>query len=183
MTNWPGDDGSSLYSGLTSPTVKIPGGADERVGETVPYGLEEPKTRIYRGPQQPGSAAELPAGDAMRDPPVGCLLLVGGKGRGAMLRLGYGRNSIGRGPKERVRLDFGDDQVSCNGHVEVICDPKRRKFYAQGTNQATNLAYIGDEPLLAPVELKGGEVIAVGDTHLRFVPFIGPDWDWNQGGG
>lgn len=183
MAKWPEDDGSSLYSGLTSPTVRIPGGTEERVGETVPYPFAEPRTRVYRGPERPGDGADLPADDAMRDPPVGCLLLVKGKGRGAMLRLGYGRNSIGRDSKERVCLDFGDDQVSRSGHAMVVCDPKTRRFYVQGTTQGTNLAYLGDEPLLAPVEMKGGEVIAVGNTRLKFVPFVGPQWDWNEGNG
>lgn len=177
------DEGLSLYSGLTSPTVKITGGAEGRAGETVPYSFEEPKTRVFGGQGRASSGADLPANDFMCDPPVGCLLVQKGLGRGALLRLGYGRNSIGRDANERVCLNFGDNQVSRSGHAMVVCDPKSRKFYAHSTTQATNLAYIDEAPLLTPVELTGGEVIAVGDTQLRFVPFIGPRWDWNQGDG
>lgn len=179
---WPGEDeeGGSLYSGLTSPTVKVSGRLDESVPETAPFTFDEPKTRIYRGPGQAEQDAALPAGDFMRDPPAGCLLVVGGPGRGAIRNLGLGRNSVGRDAGERVSLNFGDDQISRTGHLEIICDPRTCKFYAQGTPQARNLAYIGGEPLLTPVLLKAGDLLSLGNTTLKFFPFVSQDWNWSH---
>ena len=46
----------------------------------------------------------------MDDPTVGWLVVVDGPGKGQVRRLGYGVNSLGRGGKSRVKLDFGDER-------------------------------------------------------------------------
>ena len=116
----------------------------------------------------------------MDDPVVGWLVVTAGPGRGASLPLGYGSNSLGRGPTERVRLDFGDELISRSAHTVLTYDPKGRKFFVQHGG-GKNLTYINeDEPVLTPVELKGGEEIAVGDTRLKFVAFCGREFDWQD---
>jgi hypothetical protein len=119
----------------------------------------------------------------MADPFVGCLVVTEGHGRGASLKLGYGRNSIGRDAAERVRLNFGDDQVSRSGHAILTYDPRGRTFYLQSGTGA-NLTYLERdggkvEPVLTPVVLQGGEVVLIGQTKLKFVPFCGPHFDWH----
>ena len=39
---------------------------------------------------------------------------------------------------------------------------------------------MGEDPVLMPIELKGGEEIVIGDTTLKFVPFCGKDFDWRD---
>jgi len=118
-------------------------------------------------------------GEPMDDPVVGWIVIVEGPGQGASLTLGYGMNSIGRAPSERICLDFGDSQVSRTNHAAVTYDPRGKKYFvAHGGGK--NLTYLGDEPVLMPVELKGGEEIMIGDTKLRFVPFCGADFDWRD---
>ncbi len=117
--------------------------------------------------------------EPMEDPVVGWIVIVEGPGQGASLTLGYGMNSIGRAPSERICLDFGDSQVSRTNHAAVTYDPRGKKYFvAHGGGK--NLTYLGDEPVLMPVELKGGEEIMIGDTKLRFVPFCGADFDWRD---
>ena len=124
----------------------------------------------------PGSSDR---GEPMEDPVVGWVVIVEGPGQGASLTLGYGMNSIGRAPSERICLDFGDNQVSRAQHGTITYDPRGRKYFvAHGGGK--NLTYLGDEPVLMPVELKGGEEISIGDTKLRFVPFCGADFDWRD---
>jgi hypothetical protein len=143
---------------------------------------EEPHTRIYR-PKAAASAA--PSGTAPGDTPsdfsgepvVGWLVVIDGPGRGQSLKLGYGVNTIGRGPDSRVSLDFGDEQISRQGHAMLTYDTKGRKFYIQHGG-AANLTYLGDAPVLQPHEIKGREVIGVGNTKLVFVPFCGPEFEW-----
>lgn len=117
----------------------------------------------------------------MDDPVVGWLVIVDGPGRGAAVPLGYGMNSIGRASTERVQIDFGDDEISRSQHALVTYDPKSRKFFVQHGG-GRNLTYLGadSQPVLTPIELTGGEEINVGSTKLRFVPFCGAEFDWND---
>jgi hypothetical protein len=179
MTKRMSEDDSGLYSGFTSPTVKITSVTEDRVQETVPYTFAEPKTRMYRGPGEPENAAELPENDPMQDPCVGHLFITEGRGCGAALKLGYGRNSIGRGTGERVCLNYGDTQISSNQHACLLCDPISLKSYLEPGKEARNLTYIEREgrmePVLMPIQLNMGDVFMVGRTKLKFWPF---DHDW-----
>lgn len=165
-----------------------PTGAAMRSAPVAPSPIvddPEPRTRIYRPSAQPSSGGGLSGGedatrrsdDFSRDPVVGWVVVVKGPGRGIGLPLGYGMNGIGRSAGERVPLDFGDEQISRKGHATITYDPRGRRFFVQHGG-ATNLTYIGNDPVLIPTELKGGELISLGDTTLRFVPFCGADFDW-----
>ena len=115
----------------------------------------------------------------MDDPVVGWLVIVEGPGKGRAVQLGYGSNSLGRGATDRVKLDFGDDQISRNGHAVVAYDPRGRKFYVQHGG-GTNLTYLGDKPVLTPAELPPQGRIRIGNTVLQFVPFCGTEFDWQD---
>ena len=118
----------------------------------------------------------------MDDPVVGWLVVVQGPGKGRAVQLGYGSNSLGRGATDRLKLDFGDDQISRNGHAVVTYDPRGRKFYVQHGG-GTNLTYLGGQPVLAPAELPPQGRIGIGKTVLRFVPFCGAEFDWQDSEG
>lgn len=120
----------------------------------------------------------LNAGE-QRIPVVGWLVIIAGPGRGRALTLGYGTNGIGRGPESRVQLDFGDMHVSRENHAVISYDPRGRRFYLQHGG-GTNLTYLNEQPVLAPTELQGGEIISLGHTRLHFVPFCGPAFDWQD---
>jgi pSer/pThr/pTyr-binding forkhead associated (FHA) protein len=88
-------------------------------------------------------------------------------------------NPIGRDASNRVSLPFGDPLVSRQKHAVVVYDPRGKKFFVQH-GDSSNLTYLGDQPVLAPAELKGRERIRLGDTVLMFVPFCGEDFDWEE---
>ena len=143
---------------------------------------DEPKTRPYR----PGSAAEAPgpdttsgADDSMDDPIAGWLVVVDGPGKGQVCRLGYGVNTLGRGGSSRVRIDFGDDEISREAHATLTYDPKGRKFYLQHGG-GLNLTYVDDEPVLSPTPLEGLQHIVLGQTTFRFIALCGPNFDWQD---
>jgi hypothetical protein len=117
--------------------------------------------------------------DPMEDPVVGWVVIVSGPGQGASLTLGYGMNSIGRAPTERISLDFGDPQISRTSHASITYDPRGKKYFINHGG-GKNLTYLGEDPVLTPIELKGGEEVMIGDTTLRFVPFCGEDFDWRD---
>jgi pSer/pThr/pTyr-binding forkhead associated (FHA) protein len=110
---------------------------------------------------------------------VGWVVVVSGPGQGASLTLGYGMNSIGRAPTERICLDFGDSQISRTSHASITYDPRGKKYFINHGG-GKNLTYLGEDPVLTPIELKGGEEVMIGDTTLRFVPFCGEDFDWRD---
>ena len=143
---------------------------------------EEERTRRVGGARRPDKGVrQEDAAEArgMDDPVVGWLVVVEGPGKGRAVQLGYGSNSLGRGATDRVKLDFGDDQISRNGHAVVTYDPRGRKFYVQHGG-GTNLTYLADKPVLTPAELPPQGRIGIGNTVLRFVPFCGTEFDWQD---
>ena len=145
---------------------------------------EEERTRINTGgrtrqkdPQPSEESAEK--ADGMADPVVGWLAIVEGPGKGRAMQLGYGSNPIGRGETARIKLNFGDDQISRGGHAVITYDPRGRKFYVQHGG-GTNLTYLNDEPVLIPIELPALSHISIGNTILRFVPLCGDAFDWQD---
>ena len=163
-------------------TVKLKG--EDKPTEVVnkplppaPQGGEEEKTRLVGGRRTDEEHAA--ADRSMDDPVVGWLVVVEGPGKGQVMPLGYGANPLGRGATDRVKLDFGDDQISRNGHAVVTYDPRGRQFYVQHGG-GTNLTYLGDQPVLAPVELPALSHIGIGNTILRFVPLCGAEFDWQD---
>ena len=142
----------------------------------------EPDGRTVLVRRSSASAAGEPAkpvDDLPEGPVVGWLVVVEGPGRGKSVTLGYGMNPIGREPGNRVVLPFGDMQISRTKHATVTYDPRGRKFFIQH-GDSSNLTYVGEQPVLAPVELKSGEIIRLGDTTvLKFIPLCGDDFNWD----
>jgi pSer/pThr/pTyr-binding forkhead associated (FHA) protein len=151
---------------------------------------EDPPTVIARGRKKSAPAGAEPSaaaagaadtseGDAMADPIAGWLVVINGPGKGNALTVGFGQNSIGRSPNERVSLDFGDDQISRNSHAIITYDPRGNKFYIQ-QGSGTNLAYVNNAPVLAPSELAPNSHVTLGDTTLRFVPLCCEGFNWDD---
>ena len=141
---------------------------------------DDPHTKIFRPSKSgtsAGDATTTTASDFSAEPVVGWLVVVDGPGRGQSLKLGFGMNSVGRDDDERVPLSFGDEEISRKSHALVTFDPKGRKFYLQHGG-GINLTYIDDQPILQTYELKGREIISIGNTRLCFIPFCGSDFMW-----
>ncbi|EXJ09086.1 MULTISPECIES: FHA domain-containing protein [Nitrincola] len=136
-------------------------------------------TRIFR--PNAGVATEnmnTTATDYMTDPVVGWVVVVDGPGKGSALPLGYGMNTIGRA-NCRVNLNFGDLDISREPHASITYDPRGRAFYVNHGG-GKNLTYMNDAPVLQPLILNGGEVINLGLTALKFVPFCCKEFDWQD---
>ena len=143
-------------------------------------------TRIFRpkGSQQAdvlskASLEEKNPGGFFKDPVVGWLVIVGGPGKGCSFELGYGMNSIGRGEDVRVRVDFGDSEISREPHAMVTFDRKNQRYYLQHGGGA-NLTSLGQAPVLSPTEITGMERISLGKTELVFVPLCVGAFDWDN---
>lgn len=140
-------------------------------------------TQLHR-PNRPLKSAAPPAPEiakAADDPVVGWLVVIDGPGKGNALRLGNYMNHIGRDTTNRVVLNFGDNEISREPQAILTYDQRNRKYYIQrGESKSPNLIYIGNAPVLIPVEIKGGEHIKMGQTTLAFAPFCGEKFDWSD---
>ena len=94
----------------------------------------------------------------MADPPVGWLVVVAGPGKGRVLTLGNGLNPIGRSAESRVRLDFGDDNISRANHARLVYEPRQRRWLLNH-GDGTNLTYLNGEVVMSAVELQSGAEI------------------------
>ncbi|WP_198401090.1 FHA domain-containing protein [Thiomicrospira microaerophila] len=165
VRNFGADDATDHISALNKPAK--------------PY-QEDEATRIFRPNAAPKAESAAPVeSDHMRDPVVGWVVVVDGPGKGAALALGYGMNTIGRA-NCRVNLNFGDLDISREPHASITYDPRGRVFYVNHGG-GKNLTYLNDAPVLQPAVLNGGEVINLGETALKFVPFCGKEFDWQDG--
>lgn len=106
---------------------------------------------------------------------VGWLVVIDGPGRGEVLPLGYGVNDIGRSAGARLRLDFGDESIAPKNQAAIIYTMRSRRFYLQSVATGTRL---NGQIIQESVDLKGGESLQIGQTHLRFVPLCDPTFDW-----
>ena len=181
----PGDETRPALSFPTDagePRSGGPGSAGPSRGRRYRPG-DEGDTVLWSGANRPGREDEATAASrvsrtsraAQIHPVTGWLVVVDGPGKGSAAQLGFGHNTIGRGPAMRVRLDFGDRKISRDTHATLTYDPKGNAFYLQ---QGKNLAYIEGEPVLTPVRLEAGALIGLGDTTLRFVPFCDDAFTW-----
>jgi len=145
-------------------------------------GADAPKTRLVRRPGP--AAATTPSYDteASEDDErlvTGWLVVTSGSGRGKFAPIFDGMNSVGRGEEQSTRLDFGDEAISREGHAFITYDYLTRKFYIQHGGKS-NLVRVNQAPVLQPTELKHGDEISLGNTVLRFVPFCGESFDWQN---
>ena len=131
--------------------------------------------------EEPADMTRLvaPAEHEDNDPVAGWLVVVKGPGLGRSVEIGAGANPIGRASSQKIRLDFGDTRISRERHAVVVYEPKARRFFLQG-GEVRNLTYVGDTVVLTPVELTGGELITIGETQMKFVPFCGPQFGWPE---
>lgn len=165
------------------PLAANPDADTESVGERTPRQVTTPsadaeRTRLV-GPVGRKREGGATAGDMAEDPVVGWLVVIDGPGRGQARAVGYGMNSIGRGPTERISLEFGDAQMSRTGHAVLTYDPRSRKFYLQHGG-GRNLTYVADQAVLTPTEIATGTDIVMGATKLRFIALCGPEFDWQD---
>lgn len=137
------------------------------------------RTRLIGPARRSKGGSEGASTDMAEDPVVGWLVVVDGPGRGQARAVGYGMNSIGRGPTERISLEFGDEQMSRTGHAVLTYDPRSRKFYLQHGG-GRNLTYVGDQAVLTPTEIASNTEVMIGRTKLRFIALCGPQFDWQD---
>jgi hypothetical protein len=192
----PGDgdaEGNKKTRLIMRPDVEEGAGAAPRGGAVI--GTTRLVGNIARSPAAPapGYPAADPAmkakhqaktqvvreGTVDAEPVAGWIVVVKGPGRGGFRPVYVGMNSVGRAPSQRISLDFGDESISREEHAFITYDDETRTFYLQHGGKS-NLVRLGGKPVLAPTELKAGDLFRIGNTTFRFVACCGPDFCWSD---
>ena len=69
-----------------------------------------------------------------------------------------------------------DKSLARDKHCSVLYDPKGKEFYV--TSENANSVYLNDELMAEAHKLNEGDVIKVGETKLKFIPFCREDMTW-----
>ena len=165
-------------TGYDETTVVHRPGAGTRATETARRGGTDSERTVLvgaipRGDKQTSAAEEV-------DPVTGWLVVLDGPGKSRDVRIGAGRNALGRDSSNRVALPFGDTQISREKHLWIAYDHRNRTFSVAPGDGSANLAYLNDTPIDQRLPLPDGATIAIGKTTLRFVAFCGDTFDWSD---
>lgn len=114
---------------------------------------------------------------AFNQPAVGWLVCTGGSCLGRDFRVCAGRNSLGRGEQNSIRLE--DNSVSRETQVFLVFDPRTNRFFAAPGN-STGLCYLNGGMVLSQVELKKNDVLELGSCKLMLIPCCDEHFNWNQ---
>ncbi len=137
-------------------------------------GASAPRTQALRG------RAKVLRDAFHQDPVVGWLVVVGGPGLGAFRPIYEGNNSVGRGGRQRIPIDFGDDTISAEEQAFIRYDSLDRSFLFVPNLSKTNIVAVNDKRPTGAVKLELMDVISMGRTQLAFVPFCGEEFDWSE---
>ena len=165
-------------TGYEAPTLVRRPGAEGGGGPAA-----RPPVRPGEEPTRLAGAIPVSAtGEGETDPVSGWLVVIDGPGKGHDVRIGVGRNGVGRDEGNRVALPFGDALISRRAHLWVTYDQLHRAFSVSPGDSGTNLAYLDGEAIDGRMPLGHGATISVGETTLRFVAFCGEGFDWTDAG-
>jgi hypothetical protein len=167
---------TDLDDGDTTFRVPAPGAASPLGSDTRRMGLEayapadDAKTMIYRG-NVAGAARRIQA-------VAGWLVVIEGPGRGRIFEMGYGHNSVGRGPGNRIQLDIDDPMISSEDQCMVTYDPEDGQFYVAGGRGVNLTKHNGAVLSAANAPLFDKDQIRFGETTLLFVALCSKEFHW-----
>jgi len=162
--------------GATRPLRDVP---QPVIGPTVP--LRPAGAHLggsLKGPEE-GRTVAVDMKKAGIDPVVGWLVCIKGPSRGRDYRIRSGRNGVGRSEAMDVQI-AGDNTVSRENHAFLVYEPRKRSFSIR-PGDGRGLVYLNGDEVVQASELKGYDIIEIGETQLMFVALCGEKFNWDQG--
>ncbi len=155
--------------------VAPPAAAD--VPKPLPGPAAAPVAPAVHAVEAPKASAPI-ATDPI-EPVVGWLVVVKGPGRGVSRTIVTGRNSLGAGVDEDIRIDFGDAAIAPHGHLYIVYDEEAREFVVEDGKQKV-VVRLNGKLLTETMPIGHGDELRIGATTFRFVALCGPDFDWHE---
>jgi hypothetical protein len=143
---------------------------------SAPIPVHAPVVAAMPGAAEAASAAKVAA--PVLEPVVGWLVVVKGPGRGASREIVTGRNSLGAGADEDIRIAFGDPAIAPHGHLYIVYDEEAREFVVEDGKQKV-VVRLNGKLLTETMPIGNGDELRIGATTFRFVALCGPDFDWH----
>ena len=143
----------------------------------TPAQTDDNRTRVYRAAESTSTKTTSQKKSPMEDPPVGWLVASEGPGKGTVLTLGIGMNSVGRGTEPRLTIPFDDQEISRGKSFAVAYDEKNAQFHLLPGDGKT-LVYIDGSPVLSGVVMESHMRFQIGQTTFTFVALCRADFNW-----
>jgi len=74
---------------------------------------------------------------------------------------------------------LGDNEINRKNHTIIVYDQKKRNTVIL-PGDAAGLAYLNEEAVYIPTELKPYDVIELGKSRFLFVPLCGENFEWDD---
>ncbi len=110
------------------------------------------------------------------DPIVGWLVCVEGKEKGRDYRMHADNNFIGRSDRMDICVR-GDETISRENHAIISYDTVDNAYYFSPGDGRAIVRHNG-KAIFQTVKLKAHDLITIGKTEFRFVPFCGDEFQW-----
>ncbi len=111
-------------------------------------------------------------------PVCGWIVCIEGARVGADYKIYRGKNFVGRGDEMDIQI-LGDNEINRKNHAIIVYDPvKLNSMLLPG--DSAGLAYLNEEPVYVPMELKPYDTIGLGKSRFLFVPLCGANFSWDE---
>lgn len=112
------------------------------------------------------------------DPVTGWLVCIEGPQMGRDYRIMAEKNFIGRAEDMHIQI-LGDNRISRRNHAIIAYDPlKRNTLILPG--DSSGLAYLNNDAVYTPTELKIYDVVQLGLSKFIFIPLCGEHFEWES---
>ena len=89
-----------------------------------------------------------------------------------------GKNFVGRGDDMDIQI-LGDNEIDRKNHTIIVYDDKKLNTMIL-PGDSSGLAYLNDEPVYVPTELKPYDIISMGKSRFLFVALCGTNFSWDD---
>ncbi|WP_124068053.1 FHA domain-containing protein [Clostridium sp. E02] len=148
-----------------------------RYGNTCPYC--QMKLKEEAGENKP--LGFEPAMELLQEeinPVCGWIVCISGARVGMDYKIHSGKNFVGRGDEMDIQI-LGDNDINRKNHTIIVYDQKKRNMVIL-PGDAAGLAYLNEEAIYVPTELKPYDVIELGKSRFLFIPLCGENFEWND---
>ncbi|GHV30331.1 hypothetical protein FACS1894167_11000 [Synergistales bacterium] len=152
-------------------TVKLSGNASDTGGTIKLEENAHPKL-------QEGHTIAITKKKLGMDPVVGWLVCVEGAEKGKDYRVHTEKNTVGRA--DNMDIVMKDSAISRENHAYIVFNPKNKTFRIQA-GDGRGLIYVNGDEVIVSQDIVSHDVIEMGESKFRFVPFCGDKFAWEEG--
>ena len=94
------------------------------------------------------------------------------------LQVMAGKNFVGRADDMDIQI-LGDNEINRKNHTIIVYDAKKMNTMIL-PGDSSGIAYLNDEPVYVPMELKAYDTVSMGNSRFLFVPLCGMTFSWED---